>query len=284
MSISTYPNKFTSDGTYSDTKFVFNFIPQNTNTYEVTKTNSTDISNSIYLSVSTPDDKINVKLGDNVDNFYTFSGIYITSDRDIMDNNDYKYAFIIECTNLKLNGDDTPMYNKLYISIPAASNAEDTSMNTLFDIETSIDGTIKTKEPINLNQYIPIENQFYTYVTTGIGSNIKSQVILYKESSLSMKPILLGESSTTNPITTPLTVSSNKAVQLNYISNSSISDIYISCQPIYDENEKTTLSQTSYTDKVSPFIIPIITFIMIFGILYIILIYFSKPPVNQTTI
>jgi hypothetical protein len=267
MALSTYPNKFTSDGTFSDIKFIYSFL--STISYDLTLQTESDISNSIYSKNTTfpSNDTINVKLGENIDNHYSFSGIYLSVDRDIIDNNTYDYAFIIECTN-KTSGSN---YDKLFISIPITISDEESSLNTLFDANASLS---------DLNQYIPSENPFYTYTTTGLAIN--SQVIVYKDSTLKIKEIeSLSNVEPSEPfvVTTPLTISSNKAVQVNYISSSNSDNIYISCQPIDDINASTELvmnKNTGYTSIVAPFILPLVTFIMIFGILYIILIYKSK--------
>ena len=246
--------------------------------YDVTISGEGHIPNSIYYCTSIYNEYQNVKFNNII---YTFKGLYLTKNKDIidennLDNNNYAYILLIECINYNLD-------KRLYISLPLYESTNDTFINEIFKATN-----IYTLQ--NINTFIPIEQGFYNYKTSGINDKL-SDIILYTKSDLSMKyDITMNDSAQVTEILVPLSISKNPASKVNYISNNSYdNDIYIDCQPV-DENQQDTnvkiYSSLEKTYKLTletiyntiynflKFIIPImIPFIFIFGLLYIILYY-----------
>lgn len=244
--ISSYPNEFKTDSIVVDKDLLYNF----NSSIDLSMSDTGDISNSRYSTISVPNPANNVKF-ENV--IYSFSGAYITKDRDIIDDNtSYSYAFIIETTNYNLD-------KRLYISLPVSSVDVSSTLNTMLE-----ESTLK-----DLNLYIPIDRGFYSYKTT-INDKI-SEFIIYKDSTLTIKDIGISETSTPTTINVPLTISKNPAMKVSMISNTfSENDIYIDCQPVDETQQENSIQVVS---KMEPFIMlaqNILPYIVIFLILFVI--------------
>ena len=274
--ITSYPNKFNSDSITVDSDLLYNF---NTS-YDISVSEEGLIKDSKYYKTNMYNNYQNVKF-DNM--IYTFKGIYLTQQKDIVDennvdNNNYDYVLLIECINYNVD-------KSLYISLPVYKSEDDTILNKIFTATDTY--TIE-----NLNLFIPIDQGFYSYVTSGI-NNKKTNVILYNKSNLSIKyNIKLNKLGTITEIRIPLSISKKPALKVNYISNNTYdNDIYIDCQPVDEPHQDTIVkiitSKSNYQKMfnitfksiyslfkvIIPFMIP---FIFIFGLLYIILYYKMK--------
>ena len=168
--------------------------------------------------------------------------------------------FLIECVNYNLD-------KYLYISLPVYSSNTDTELNTLFTSSTYI---LK-----DLNLFIPIDTNFYSYKTTGINDKV-TDVILFKTSNLKIKDMALTDSPTPSVISVPLTISKHPPSKVSMISNTyGENDIYIDCQPVDESQQDTVIKMITSYEQIYNFVETIIPFLVIFGLLYIILYY--KP-------
>lgn len=283
--ITTYPNKFNSDSITVDSELLYNF----NSLYDIgySEENETKfIQESKYYTTNIPNDYKNLKFNNII---YTFKGVYLTKYKDILDennidnkNNNYNYVLLIECVNYNLD-------KYLFISLPVYDSENDTTLNEIFKITTDNKNTIN-----NLNNFIPIQEGFYNYKTSGITGKL-ADVILYTKSNLSIKyndNVKLNEPTTITNISIPLSISEKPASKVNYITNNSYdNDIYIDCQPVDEPHQDTIVkiitSKSNYQKMfnitfksiyslfkvIIPFMIP---FIFIFGLLYIILYYKMK--------
>ena len=275
--ITTYPNKFNTDSITIDSDLLYNFNIS----YDVTISGEGNIPGSKYFSTSVLNEYQNVKFNNII---YTFKGLYLTKNKDIvdennLDNNNYSYVLIIECINYNLD-------KRLYISLPLYESSNDTTINNIF--KASNNYTIE-----NINTFIPIDQGFYNYKTSGIIDKF-SEMILYTKSNLSMKyDITINDSPQVTEVLVPLSISKNPASKVNYISNNTYdNDIYIDCQPVDEKEQETNVKIYSSLEKTYKLtfetiyyyfiyflnnIIPaMIPFIFIFGLLYIILYYKIK--------
>lgn len=251
--ITTYPNNFKTDSIVVDKDLLYNF----NSSINLSMSQDGLISNSKYSTIDVPNPANNVKF-DNV--IYSFSGVYITKDRDIIDDNtSYSHAFIIETTNYNLD-------KRLYISLPVSSVDEPSTLNTMLT-----ESTLK-----DLNLYIPIDKGFYSYKTT-INDKL-SEFIVYKDSTLTIQDIGISEGSSPTQINVPLTISKNPAMKVSMISNTfSDNDIYIDCQPVDETQQENSIQIIS---KMDPFIIlaqnilPYVVILVIFLAIYKLFNYF----------
>jgi len=269
-SITTYPNKFNTDSITIDSDLLYNFNIS----YDVTISGEGNIPGSKYCSTSVYNEYQNVKFNNII---YTFKGLYLTKNKDIvdennMDNNNYSYILLIECINYNLD-------KRLYISLPLYESTNETTINNIFKATDSY--TIE-----DINTFIPIEQGFYNYKTSGIIDKF-SEIILYTKSNLSMKyDITINDSPQVTEVLVPLSISKNPASKVNYISNNTYdNDIYIDCQPVDENQQENNVQIYSSLEKTYKltfetiynflkYIIPLsIPFIFIFGLLYIILYY-----------
>lgn len=246
--ITTYPNNFKTDSIVVDKDLLYNF----NSSIDLSMNEDGVISNSKYSTIDVPNPANNVKF-DNV--IYSFSGVYITKDRDIIDDNtSYSHAFIIETTNYNLD-------KRLYISLPVSSVDVSSEINTMLT-----ENTLK-----DLNLYIPIDRGFYSYKTT-INDKI-SEFIIYKDSTLTIyDDVGISEGSSPNQINVPLTISKNPAMKVSMISNTfSDNDIYIDCQPVDETQQENSIQVIS---KMEPFVLlvkdllPYILIFLTFWLLY----------------
>ena len=127
----------------------------------------------------------------------------------------------------------------------------------------------------DLNLFIPIDTNFYSYKTTGINDKV-TDVILFKTSNLKIKDMALTDSHTPSVISVPLTISKEPPTKVSMISNTyGENDIYIDCQPVDESQQDTVIKMITSYEQIYNFVETIIPFLVIFGLLYIILYY--KP-------
>lgn len=244
--ITSYPNNFKTDYIVMNSDLLYNF----NSSIDLSTNEQGDISNSQYYPIAFQNPISNLKF-DNI--IYSFSGIYITKDRDIIDDNTgYSHALIIETTNYNKN-------KHLYISLPVSS----------VDISSSINTILDEKKLTDLNLYIPIDKGFYSYKTT-INDNL-SDFIIYKDSNLTIKDIGLSESSERSDVNVPLTISKNPAMKVSMISNTfSDNDIYIDCQPVDVTQQENVIEVVSQYQPIYNLIENIFPYALIFTLFYII--------------
>ena len=270
--ITTYPNKFNTDSITINSELFYNFNIS----YDINNLGEGNIPYSKYFSTSVYNEYQNVKFNNII---YTFKGVYLTKNKDIIDennidNNNYSYVLLIECINYNLD-------KSLYISLPLYESINDTIINEIFK-------STNMYSIQNVNTFIPIEQGFYNYKTSGIIDKF-SEIILYTKSNLSMKyDITINDSPQVTEVLVPLSISKNPASKVNYISNNTYdNDIYIDCQPVdetqQDSNVKIYSSENIYGITFEniynflKYIIPLgIPYIFIFGLLYLILYYNMK--------
>ena len=252
--ITTYPNDFKTDSINIDSVLLYNFNIS----MDTTISGEGIIPGSKYSMVSVYNPSSNVKFNNII---YSFKGVYITKKKDIIDEDStYNHVFLIECVNYNLD-------KYLYISLPVYSSNTDTELNTLFTSSTYI---LK-----DLNLFIPIDTNFYSYKTTGINDKV-TDVILFKTSNLKIKDMALTDSPTPSVISVPLTISKDPPSKVSMISNTyGENDIYIDCQPVDESQQDTVIKMITSYEQIYNFVETIIPFLVIFGLLYIILYY--KP-------
>lgn len=252
--ITTYPNDFKTDSINIDSVLLYNFNIS----MDTTISGEGIIPGSKYSMVSVYNPSSNVKFNNII---YSFKGVYITKKKDIIDEDStYNHVFLIECVNYNLD-------KYLYISLPVYPSNKDTELNTLFTSSTYI---LK-----DLNLFIPIDTNFYSYKTTGINDKV-TDVILFKTSNLKIKDMALTNSPTPSVISVPLTISKEPPTKVSMISNTyGENDIYIDCQPVDESRQDTVIKMITSYEQIYNFVETIIPFLVIFGLLYIILYY--KP-------
>jgi len=252
--ITTYPNDFKTDSINIDSVLLYNFNIS----MDTTISGEGIIPGSKYSMVSVYNPSSNVKFNNII---YSFKGVYITKKKDIIDEDStYNHVFLIECVNYNLD-------KYLYISLPVYPSNTDTELNTLFTSSTYI---LK-----DLNLFIPIDTNFYSYKTTGINDKV-TDVILFKTSNLKIKDMALTDSPTPSVISVPLTISKEPPTKVSMISNTyGENDIYIDCQPVDESQQDTVIKMITSYEQIYNFVETIIPFLVIFGLLYIILYY--KP-------
>jgi len=92
--INTYPNSFKTDSIYVDSELLYNF----NSSIDIQLKDPSDISNSIYSEISVNNPTNNVKFNNVI---YSFKGIYITTNKDLIDENtNYTYALIVKMCEL----------------------------------------------------------------------------------------------------------------------------------------------------------------------------------------
>ena len=255
--INTYPNSFKTDSIYVDSELLYNF----NNSIDIQLKQSSDISNSIYSEISVDNPANNVKFNNII---YSFKGIYITTNKDLIDENtNYTYALIIKCVNYNLD-------KYLYIVLPVSKVNTDTELNDVFKNDVLKD----------LNMYIPIYKGFYSYKTTGINKKI-SDIILFKDSTLTINDVKIDDFPVNKrtSVNVPLTISKKPAMKVSHISNSySENDIYIDCQPVDETQQENVIEIISNYKSIYSlyyFFEIIFPYIFVFCILYMILKYKS---------
>jgi hypothetical protein len=252
--INTYPNSFKTDSIYVDSELLYNF----NNSIDIQLKDPSDISNSIYSEISVDNPANNVKFNNVI---YSFKGIYITTNKDLIDENtNYTYAFIIKCVNYNLD-------KYLYIVLPVSKVNKNTELNDVF-----INDVLK-----DLNMYIPIDKGFYSYKTIGINEKI-SDIILFKDSTLTIKKVNINDfpDDQRTSVNVPLTISKKPAMKVSRISNSySENDIYIDCQPVDETQQENVIEIITNYQSIYPFFEKIFPYIFVFCILYMILKYKS---------
>jgi len=258
--INTYPNSFKTDSIYVDSELLYNF----NNSIDIQLKDPSDISNSIYSEISVDNPANNVKFNNVI---YSFKGIYITTNKDLIDENtNYTYAFIIKCVNYNLD-------KYLYIVLPVSKVGTNTELNDVFKNDVLKDHVLK-----DLNMYIPIDKGFYSYKTSGINEKI-SDIILFKDSTLTIntvKEIDAFPVDKRTSVNVPLTISKKPAMKVSRISNSySENDIYIDCQPVDETQQENVIEIITNYQSIYPFFEKIFPYIFVFCILYMILKYKS---------
>lgn len=219
-SLIAFPNLFQTDDSTQPSKLLYSFSASvDVASHDISSTD-TVLSGSLYKQIQVPTEISNVKF-----NFseYSFNGIYLTNQKDEIDHMMAgTHMLLIECKNHKLD-------KYLFIAIPLTDSDAETNLNTLFEDETKV--------IIDLNYFIPAEERFYSYVTTGINTK-ESTVILYIKSNLSVKKIdNLPQLATRTVQPVPLTLSADPGLQVSMITASyNESDIYIDCQPVEETN------------------------------------------------
>lgn len=217
-SLIAFPNRFQTDDSTQSSKFLYSFSAS-VDVSDVSFS-ETVLTGSLYKQIQVPTEISNVKF-----NFseYSFNGIYLTNQKDEIDTMMAgTHMLMIECKNHKLD-------KFLFIAIPIADSNNDTNLNTLFNVETKV--------ITDLNYFIPAEEKFYSYVTTGINTK-ESTVILYTKSNLSVKKIDNLLALVTPAVQSiPLTLSADPGLQVSMITATyNESDIYIDCQPVEETN------------------------------------------------
>jgi len=260
--ITTYPNSFNTDSNKIDSELLYNF------NISMSLTVSTDdvLPGSFHAGLSVPNPASNLKFNNII---YAFEGLYITLNKDVIDKNTTdKYTLLIKCVSYTLD-------KYLYISLPIASSNDSTELNTMVGSTTYV--------MPDLNQLIPINEQFYSYKTTGLQTDTVAEVILYNRSDLKMKDIGLSETvNTRTDSIIPLTESVNPAIKVSHISeNTSGNDIYIDCQPVDETQTKSVVTIVSSTAKIYNFVETLLPFIIIFGLLYMVLYYKGQSQLSH---
>lgn len=234
-SLITFPNSFKSDDSTVDSNFLYSFNASvDISSVDLSSADMV-LSHSLYKQIQVPNEISNVKF-----NFseYSFYGIYLTNQKDDIDHKvSGSHVLLIECKNHKLD-------KYLFISIPLTDSDTETNINTLFHADT------RTLEDINY--FIPSEEGFYSYVTTGIQTK-ESTVILYTKSNLRVKKI-----GTLPPLKeqkiqpTPLTLSAVPGTQVSMITASAnLNDIYIDCQPVEETNSEKKVITMNHMDNIN---------------------------------
>ena len=234
--LSTFPNKFRSDGSTTKSNLTYSFaasvdLSQNT-------TRPPKLEGSKYLSVLVPNQIANV-LFDITE--YSFQGLYITKQKDIVDDiNTSSHSLLIECKNYVLD-------NYLYISIPLLDHNEDTEINTLFSRE----GVVTLHD---LNHYISLDDTYYSYKTTGV-NNKMATFIFYTNAVLKIKPMTLSASDTPTTQDLPLSLSESPALKVSTLTTPyANNEIYINCEPVDETNSDKSVIVIKPTEQMNRFI------------------------------
>jgi hypothetical protein len=252
--INTYPNSFKTDSIYVDSELLYNF----NSSIDIQLKDPSDISNSIYSEISVNNPTNNVKFNNVI---YSFKGIYITTNKDLIDENtNYTYALIVKCVNYNLD-------KYLYIVLPVSKVNTNTELNDVFENNVLKD----------LNMYIPMDKGFYSYKTIGINEQI-SDIILFKDSTLTINHVEIEDFPVVQrtSVNVPLTISKKPAMKVSRISNSySENDIYIDCQPVDETQQENVIELITNYQSIYSFFENVFPYIFVFCILYMILKYKS---------